>query len=139
MAGRARIRVADDTVRVEAGTALMKPITDVWPGRPVPGAAPAGMANGVNFAMFSESRLSAVDLCIFESTGRLSKWQRIRLRERIRSGLPLLSAPRRDGDAQRLTACIGLPPRSRVCASMRHKLLLAPYALNVGRCVFAME
>ena len=57
----------------------MKPITEVWPGRPYPCGAHWDGA-GVNFALFSEHG-EAVDLCIFDAAGR-RELQRIRVRER---------------------------------------------------------
>ena len=55
------------------------PITAVWPGKPEPRGA-LWDGEGVNFALFSE-HAEAVDLCIFDATGR-RELQRIRVRER---------------------------------------------------------
>jgi len=105
----------------------MKPITDVWPGRPFPRGA-RWDGEGVNFAMFSEHG-EAVDLCIFDSTGR-REVQRIRLRERTDQVFHCYLPEARPGMLYGYRVHGPYRPQQGMRFNA-HKLLLDPYALNV--------
>jgi isoamylase len=106
----------------------VKPINEVWPGRPQPRGA-LWDGEGVNFALFSE-HAEAVELCVFDATGR-RELQRVPLRARTdqvfhcylpeaRPGMLYgyrVHGPYRPEDGHRFNP---------------HKLLLDPYARNVA-------
>jgi isoamylase len=106
----------------------MKPITDVWPGRPYPcGAHWDGQ--GVNFALFSE-HAEAVDLCIFDVTGR-RELQRIRLRERTDQVFHCYLPEARPGTLYGYRVQGPYRPEQGLRFNA-HKLLLDPYARSVA-------
>ena len=106
----------------------LKPINEIWPGRPDPRGA-TWDGEGVNFALFSE-HAQRVELCIFDAAGR-RELQRIALEERTdqvwhcylpeaRPGMLYgyrVHGPYRPEEGHRFNP---------------HKLLLDPYAVHIA-------
>jgi isoamylase len=105
----------------------LKPINEVWPGRSQPRGAHWD-GEGVNFALFTEFG-EAVDLCIFDVTGR-RELQRIPLRARTDQVFHCYLPEARPGMLYGYRVHGPYKPEEGLRFNA-HKLLLDPYARNI--------